>query len=298
MKRFVKEPLLHFLLLGAAIFAVYEGVSPSDLGAVTGLDAIVVSQARIEGLRDKFTRTWHRSPNETELNGLIQDFVREEVAVREAAALGIDRDDSVIRRLLRQRLEFVTEDVATLAEPSEAQLISYLRDHADDFRAEPRISFSQIFFDPQRRGDALAANAEQLRTRLNAGNRRTPVEVTELAELGDATLLEHQFTALPLSAVAQMFGEAFAEVLRAQAPGQWSAPIASAYGEHIVYVSETTPGTAPALEQVREAVRRDWVNARRTEVLDAFYAALMQRYRVTVYMPPSKTGDDQIAELH
>lgn len=297
MKRFLSEPLLHFLLLGAAIFAVFDSVSENGVDTAIEQDAIVVTQAKIESLTDKFTRTWQRSPSEAELNGLIQDFIREEIAVREAAALGIDRDDTVIRRLLRQRLEFVTEDVAALAEPSEAQLNEYLREHADDFRTEPRISFSQIFFDSQRRGDTLAADAEQLRTRLNSGNGQDSVELSELSDLGDATLLERQFTALSLGAAAQLFGEPFAKALGTLQPGQWSTLITSAYGEHLVYVSDTVPGSVPSLAQVREAVRREWINARRTEVLDAFYAALLQRYRVTVDMPPSKRGDDQLAEL-
>lgn len=298
LKRLLTEPLLHFLLLGAAIFVVFDGV-PNDAPDEPG--DIVVTQARIDGLAEKFSRTWQRPPSEAELNGLIQDFVREEVAVREAAALGIDRDDTVIRRLLRQRLEFVTEDLAALSEPSEAELSAYLRDHIEDFRTETRISFSQIFFDPQRRGAALAADAAQLRARLNGGQSSVVEPAINLAELGDATLLERQFTALPLNDVAQIFGDRFAEGLRAQAPGQWSAPIASAYGQHLVYVSEITPGSVPALNEVRDAVHREWVNERRAAALDAFYATLLQRYRVTVDRPPSQhqpqPGDDQLAEL-
>jgi parvulin-like peptidyl-prolyl isomerase len=176
---------------------------------------------------------------------------------------------------------------------------NYLRDHPDDFRTDTRISFRHIYLDPQRRGAALAADAAQLRARLNAaGDRSQAPDLAALSELGDATLLERQFTALPLGTAAQLFGDAFAEALRTLEPGQWSAPIVSAYGEHLVYVSDIAPGTVPALEQVRAAVRRDWVNARRTELLDAFYAALLQRYRVTVVMPPSKADDDQLAELH
>lgn len=293
MKRFLTEPLLHFLLLGAAIFIVFEGMSD------TGTDEqgeIIVTQARIGGLADKFSRTWQRPPNEAELNGLIQDYVREEAAVREAVALGIDRDDSVIRRLLRQRLEFVAEDATTQVEPTEAQLADYLAKYAEDFRSETSISFSHVFFNPQARGAALATDTAQLRARLNAVAGQE-IEPTQLVELGDATLLDRQFTALPLSAVAQMFGEHFAEALRALAPGQWSTPISSAYGEHLVYVRERVPGLVPPLAEVREAVHREWINARRGAALDQYYAALLQRYRVTVEMPQSRpqSGDDQVA---
>lgn len=295
-KRFLKEPLLHFLLLGAAIFVVFDSVSRQ---AADEPDEIVVTQAKIETLADKFARTWQRPPNDAELNGLIQDFVRDEVAVREAAAMGLDRDDTVIRRLLRQRVEFVTEEAVVLAEPGDAELNAFLVEHEEDFRSDRLITFSHVFLDPQRRADSLAADAALLRARLNTAGGQIPV--TDLAELGDATLLERQFTEIPIDDVAQMFGAGFADALSSQAPGQWSAPIVSAYGQHLVLVSDIIPGAVPALADVRDAVRREWVNARRIAALDQFYAALLQRYRVTVDMPQSRhqppPGDDRLAEL-
>jgi hypothetical protein len=261
----------------------------------TGTDAqgdIVVTQARIEGITGKFIRTWQRPPGEAELDGLIQNYVREEAAVREAVTLGIDRDDSVIRRLLRQRVEFVIEDAAALVEPTEAELKAYLAEHAEDFRADTLVSFSHVFFDPQRRGAGLAADAAQLRAQLNAADAQ--IQGSDLAKLGDATLLERRFTSIPLSTAAQMFGEGFAEALRTQAPGQWSEPVKSAYGEHLVYVREITPGTVPPLAEVDEAVRLEWANDRRSAALDQYYAALLQRYRVSIDMP--QPGDDQLAK--
>lgn len=297
MQRLLKEPLLHFLLLGAAIFAVFEAVSPANSDTAGEAAAeIVVSQARVDALTEKFVRTWQRPPSAQEVDGLIQDYVREEAAVREATALGIDRDDTVIRRLLRQRLEFITEDVATLAEPTDADLAAYLRDHAEDFRGEDRVSFSHVYFDPQRRGAALAADAAQLRARLNAQPVPAQADAERLADLGDASLLERQFTDLPLSMAARMFGEAFAAALREQPPGQWSAPVASEYGEHLVYVTALTPGRIPELAEIRDAVQREWATARRRAALDAFYADLLQRYRVTVERSETKAGADQLAE--
>lgn len=297
MKRVIKEPLLHFLLLGAAIFAVFEVVSPADSAASDqqGATEIVVSQPRVDALAEKFARTWQRPPDAQELDGLIRDYVREEVAVREATALGIDRDDTVIRRLLRQRLEFITEDIAARAAPTDAELNAYLREHAEDFRSEPQVSFSHIFFDPQRRGPAWAEAAEDLRARLNATHADRGVD--QLAALGDATLLERRFTQVPLSTVARTFGEAFAVALREQTPGRWSVPMASEYGEHLVNVSALTPGRVPELAEIRDAVQREWANAKRREALDAYYAALLKRYRVTIENPAAAAGDDRLAEL-
>lgn len=286
MKRLLGEPLLHFLLLGAAIFAVFAVVSADD----ETRDAIVVTQDRIENLALNFARAWRRPATAQELDGLIEDYVREEIAVREATALALDRDDSVIRRLLRQKLEFVADNLVAQAEPSEEQLQSYLREHAESFRSEPSISFSHVYLDPQRRGEALANDAAQLREQLNSA----PVDVSAL---GDVTSLEAHFTAVPPRAIAQIFGEPFAAALLALDPGRWSAPIASAYGMHLVYVSAREPGADPALQQVREEVRREWMNARRKAAIDQFYLQLQQRYRVSIERPDPASGADKLADL-
>jgi hypothetical protein len=291
MKRLITEPLLHFLLLGAAIFLVYELVSSGGPDAEP--PSIVVTRDKVEALAERFTRTWHRAPSPVELEGLIDDFVREEAAVQEATSLGFEREDSVIRRLMRQRLEFVTQDLAALGEPVDAELREHLRAHPEDFRTETGISFSQVFLDPRRRGEALPAQAARLRDRLNgAGGEVDP------ARLGDVTLLEHQLTALPPSEIARRFGEPFADELPRQPPGRWAGPISSAYGEHLVYVHEVLPGSVPPLSAVREPVRRAWLEARRAEALDGFYQVLLERYEVIVEMPPAEAGDaaDRLAE--
>ncbi len=291
MSRLVREPLLHFLLVGIAIFVVYDR-APRRSGLEA--DEIVVPAARIEALSERFARTWQRTPDEAELNGLIEDFVREEVAIREAAAMGIDRDDTVIRRLLRQRVEFVAEEMTALAEPTEAELDAYRLAHAADYRRDPRISFSHVFFDPERRGDSLAADAERLRARLNASAGSIPA--TELLDLGDATLLERRFTDRAVREVAMIFGDRFTEALLDQQPGQWSAPIESPYGQHLVHIGSKTAGTVPPLSEIRGAVRRDWFAARRTATLEAFYSALLRRYRVTVERPQSSMDEGQLAD--
>lgn len=287
MKRLLGEPLLHFLLLGAAIFAVFAVVSADD---ETRDAIIVVSQERIESLALNFARSWRRPASAQELDGLIEDYVREEIAVREATALALDRDDSVIRRLLRQKLEFVADNLAAQVEPSEEQLQSYLREHAERFRREPSISFSHVYLDPQRRGEALASDAAQLREQLNGAT-------VDMSTVGDITSLEAHFTDVPPSAIAQMFGEPFAAALLALDTGRWSTPIASGYGTHLVYVSASEPGADPALQQVREAVRREWMNARRKAAVDQFYLQLQQRYRVSIERPDPAIGADRLADL-
>ncbi len=162
--KLVREPLVHFLLLGLGLFVLFGIVGDSD-DAPTG--RIEVSAARIAQLNEIFTRTWQRSPTEQELEGLIEDHIREEVYYREALAMGLDRDDTIVRRRLRQKLEFFTDDLVAAVDPTEEQLEAYLSEHADAFRVPAQLSFRQIYFNRDRRGKQATHDAESLLKRLN-----------------------------------------------------------------------------------------------------------------------------------
>ena len=290
MRRLAREPLLHFLLLGGAIFAVFAFVSrnePSRAGE------IVVTEGRIASLATAFARVWQRPPTAAELDGLIRDHVRDEVLSREAVALGLDKDDTIIRRRLRQKLEFVSEDVVALAEPTEAQLRTYLAEHPDGFRTDRRFTFSQVHLDPQRRGEGLAGDAARLLARLERAGPEADV-----SGLGDSRMLDDRFVALPAGEVARQFGEKFAAKLGELPAGRWYGPIESGYGVHLVLVRERTEGRVPAIEEVRDTVRRAWGNARRQEANEEFYRALLRRYTVTIERPPAAKGglDTEVAE--
>jgi hypothetical protein len=275
MKRIIKEPLVHFLLLGVGVFIVFSLLSKSGGGADSG--KIVVTQGQISAMVVAFTRTWQRPPTAEEMKGLIQDRVREEVYCREAVALGLDKDDAVIRRQLRSKMEFVMNDVAAQAEPTEADLNAYLQAHPDRFRVEQRFTFSQVYLDPAKHGENLARDIAELLARLNRAGGKA-----DESALGDSFLLEHTFTAAPASEVAKQFGEKFAAKLAELSPGQWQGPVESGYGVHLVLVSERTQGRVPALAEVHDDVRREWANAGRLELNEKFYQELLKRYSVTV----------------
>ncbi len=288
MKRLLKEPLLHFLLLGAAIFIIYNLVSKSG-SAEPG--KIVVTVGQIEHLADGFAKTWQRPPTDAEMKGLIDDWVHEEIATREAIAMGLDKDDTIIRRRLRQKLEFVSDDIAAQTEPTDADLNAYLKAHPDSFRVEPRFAFSQVYLDPARHGDNLARDTAQVLAQLKQAGGKA-----DSSALGDSLLLEHTFPSTPTTEVAKQFGETFAAELGKLAPGQWHGPIESGYGVHLVCISERTEGRLPELAEARDTVRREWDNARRLEGNGKFYQELMKRYTVTIESPKPTEGQKKLAE--
>ena len=288
MKRILKEPLLHFLLLGAGLFLAYSLLPKDRRSAESG--NIVITQGQIQNLALGFTKTWSRPPSPEELAGLVNDRVREEVYCREAIAMGLDKDDTVIRHRLRQKMEFMSEDIATLAEPTDADLKTYFQAHADAFRLPPQFTFLQVYLNPEKHGTNLARDAAQLIAQLNHSGSKA-----DLASLGDAFLLDQSFTAMSASDVARQFGEPFATHLAEQLPGQWWGPVRSGFGAHLVMVSERTEARLPTLAEVREPLRQAWSEDQRLEANEKFYQALLQHYTVTIESAPQGAPDKKLA---
>jgi hypothetical protein len=292
MKRILKEPLVHFLVLGVGLFVTYN-LMPKSRG-LNEPERIVVTQGQIENLMDGFQRAWQRPPSRDELAGLVRDRVREEVYCREAMAMGLDKDDTIIRRRLRQKLEFVSEDIGAMAEPTEGELDAYFRAHLDTFRVPERFTFSHVYLNPEKHahGETMTRDAAQLLAQLNlAGDKADP------AAVGDAFLLDREFVAVPAGEIAKQFGDKFAVELAKLAPGQWQGPIESGYGMHLVLVQKRREEHAPELAEVRAAVRREWENARRLEANETFYQNLLKHYTVTIESPESAEGQATLAEV-
>jgi hypothetical protein len=244
LRKLAAEPLVHFLLLGAALFALNAA-----LPAAAPPREIVVTDGRLRSLAETFRSTFRRAPTRQELDALVEDFVREEVLYREALTAGMDRDDSTIRRRLRQRMEFLAEEAAAAAQPTDKELGDYLAANQDTFRTEPRVTFSQI-----------------------------PVG----AKL---SMLEPRYENVAEREVERLFGRGFAEALAKQPPGSWAGPIASGYGAHRVKVERFVPGGLPPLEEARPLVEREWRNARRKAMGDELYARLRSQYKVVIAKP-------------
>lgn len=278
--KLVREPLLHFLLLGAAIFLIHGLVSRHSADKP---GEIVVTQGKVENLVTGFTRTWQRPPSQEELQGLIRDYVREEVAYREALAMGLDRDDTIIRRRLRQKWEFLNNNLATQAEPTDADLRAFLQSHPDNFKTETTFTFRHVYLNPQAHGASLSRDADRILAELAHSEK-----MADLKAVGDPFLLEHHFEKLPLPEIKKMFGEQFASGLATVKTGQWQGPVQSGYGSHLVFVSERTEGHLPALAEIRNEVQREWANAKRLESENKSYAMLLQHYNVKIEPPEEK----------
>ena len=273
--RLLREPLLHFLLLGAVIFAVF---GRPDADPASSDREITVTAADVDRLNQAFTRTWNRPPDEEERRAQIRDYIREEVMYRAALDLGLDKDDAIVRRRLRQKVEFLFEDTAAPAK--EDVLHAYFDTHQVKFQSEATVSFRQVFVS-QRRGGEARVDAGFILAHLASG-------VTNAEDEGDAFPLGEGVGLAPVSRVSAQFGGDFAQDIERAPLGRWAGPFGSVYGQHLVLVTERRPATLAPFEQVRPAVEREWYAERRAEAQEEQFNVLLARYKITVVLPGAK----------
>ena len=282
MHKLMREPLLHFLLLGAGLFVVYGWVGSRGGGAG---GQILITEGRIAHLVAGFEGIHQRPPEAGELDGLIEEAIREEIFYREARALGLDQDDTIVRRRLMQKLEFVSEDVVPVPEPSDAQLRAYLQANPDRFRVETRYSLQQVYLNPQRHGPRLADDIASALTELQRRG-----ATADAGQVGDPFLLEHRFEDVPASELTRLFGANFEGALRTLPTKAWQGPVSSGYGVHLVRIDHRDDGRAATLQDVSSEVRREWIYDQRKQMNERFYADLRKRYEVTVERSDKRGG--------
>lgn len=275
-RRLLREPLLHFFLLGALLFVGYDLMHGRQRG--TG-DRIVVDDGVVAGIVQRYTGVWQRPPTAEELRGLVDGYIRDEVFYREGVAMGLQDNDIVVRRRVQQKLEVMAEEYGRQGPATEADLRTYLADHGERYKLPAQVSFEQVMFDPSLHRGTLGRKISAALVQLNGGTQ-------EVA--GDSTMLPRREIRVTSDQVARDFGHAFAAEVASLPVGLWLGPVRSPYGEHLVRITERIAARAPRLSEVRVAVERDFEHDRRKKALDDFYRNARENYdvAVTARIPP------------
>ncbi len=269
-KRLLSEPLLHFAILGLALFVFYGFLnSDSDYAA----DEIVIDLQRQSVLKAEFKKVWQRSPTDEEFKNLIDSWIREEILYREGVALGFDRNDPVIRRRVAQKMSFVADGMVPEA-PDDSALEAWLQANIDDYQIPTEYSLRQVYIDPQRHTDDLDAALRKMLALLSSNDASKAN--------GDLTSLPDKFESASSVEIGRVFGTAFVSGLEQISVGSWQGPIRSGYGLHFVNISEYIPARDPQLEEVRSALERDLLNDQSKKIDEAFYAALREPYSIRI----------------
>jgi hypothetical protein len=268
----LREPLLHFAIAGGLLFAAYTGLNRGASAAGDGDHTIRLTERELAWLTDTSARAWQRTPSADEMQGLVAEYLREELLAREARALELDRDDTVVRRRLAQKMSFILEDTARLAAPTEADLRARFEAGRARFRTAARSSLVQVYFSPAKRGDRTAADARRALERLARG--------ADPAALGDASLLPASLADVDEPAIGSQFGVGFAQAVAGLEPGRWAGPVESEFGLHLVRVTARDGGRPRPFEDVRAQLVDEWRREQDAAARNAYFAGLLEKYDV------------------
>ncbi len=288
--KFFREPLLHFLLIGAAIYLMYGLFA--EPAPETDDKTIVVTAGEIEWMRTAWEKRWNRPPTTAELDGLVQQYIRETVLYREALTMGLNQHDQVIRRRLAQKLEFLAKDLVALTPPTDEELRAYFAEHEARYQLPKRYTFTQVYVDPDKRGEATLADAERIKAQLIALGET----IGDAGALGDTFMLQTYYPDKEPLEIQKNFGSGFTEALVELSPGQWHGPVLSGYGVHLVYVSNITQPPPPVFAELRERVEQDWTLEKGEELNEQFYANLRDRYTVVIESPADNGNGGMVQE--
>ena len=277
MKKILKEPLVYFFVLGFVVFGLHSFLNSEKQDKNEDPFAVEVTSADIEWIRSSWEARMKRQPTQQELQGLINRYIRDEILFREAMAMDLDDRDLVIQRRLVQKLTFVFEDIAEAIEPTDDELKKYLRENQEKYRIPEMISFTQVYFNPDKRKNVME-EAKTILARLKSAQ----IAPEEAVSLGDTIMIDSAFREKSPDEAARILGTEFASKLFSIDEKGWQGPIASTFGLHLVYISDRIASKMPEFENIRKNVQYDFMYARKKQVIESAYNAVKSRYAILV----------------
>jgi len=292
--KFLREPLVQFFFIGMCIYGAYALYGTPDEGLED--NTIVVDTSRIAAFKTAWEQRWNRPPTEQELNGLIDQFIREDILYREAIAMGLDKDDPITRRRMAQKLEFLSKNIASLKEPEAGELERFFEENKEQYKIPDLITFSHVFIDPDKRGDATLGDAALLLSELQAAG---PPD-TNVSGLGDRFMLQNYYPQKSELEIRKLFGTGFATSVMQLEIEQWHSPVLSGYGTHLVYVYALEIAPLPVFEDVQASVMENWQAQQQEEFNEAYFESLKSRYQIIIEAvpgaPAKSSSESDIAE--
>jgi peptidyl-prolyl cis-trans isomerase C len=281
MKRLLREPLVHFLLIGAVLFGLYSAAQHGRAVAAPAKE-IRLSLDEVAQLVMLYQSQWRRPPTAQELQRMVENKVQQEVLYREALAMGLDKGDEIVKRRMAQKMQFLAEDVATAREPTSAELKRWFDQHSALFALPPRLSFRHLYFSPDRRGTRAREDAAQALAKLGG----QPEDAKLAGALADPFMFQDYYRDRAPESLAKEFGPQFALAVAKLAPGSWQGPIESGFGWHLVFVDSVIPGRVPAFEEIEADVKTAWLNEQKARAWDKAYKDMRAKYTVLLPAPP------------
>jgi len=280
VKRWLREPLLHFLVAGALLFAGYRALHPESR-RTNDENRIELTADDLRQLEIAWATQWRRPPTPDEMRGLVDARVREEILYREALALGLEQGDAIVKRRLAQKMEFLAGDVSMLPDPSTAAMRAWYANNAERFAEPARRSFRHVYFSTDLRGLQARVDAMTALSRLSGNSADAPAT----NNIGDAFMFQNQYADRSPEQIASIFGSPFAAAVGQARAGSWQGPIESGLGWHLVFVVSVTPGRVPPYDEIEAQVKAAWLDEQRSAARQRTFEAMKAHYDIR--LPPA-----------
>jgi hypothetical protein len=288
-ERLLKEPLLHFFILGLVVFGLHATLdSEADTGSRSDPLLVEISSADIEWLRSTWNKKMGREPTAREAAGLTDSFIREEILYREAVSMGLDQHDSVVRRRMAQKMDFLFKDLAEMAQPSDEEIIEWFGRNSERYRVPAHTSFTHVYFNRDRRGEKVEVDAREVLEKARAEE----FDPARIPAMGDRFMLQSYYPMQSTESIAREFGKTFADAVAPMEAGRWHGPVYSGYGLHLVYVHDRADSRLPGIEEVRTEVVRDLMSERKEQINAAAYGEIKSKYRILVENMPYRENSE------
>ena len=271
MKKLLKDPFLHFILIGVILFALFRLVNQTTETKNT----IVINDFDIENIISTWEMQWKRPPTEQEIQNLINVNLKQEIFYQEALKMNLDHNDEIIKRRLSQKMQFLSNDIAAMIKPTDADLEDYIQKNKEKYLTPYSYSLYQIIFSPDKRDNNLKDATDVLNL-----NKNTSLE--EMKSKGDALPFNYHFTNINADELALQFGTQFSEALVNQELNNWVGPIPSGFGYHLVFITQKTKPELPKLEDIRKEITRDYEYDYQKELNESIYQELKKQYDIRI----------------
>ena len=291
IKRLLREPLLHFLVVGAVLFVAYLYLEP-DSGAESSYE-IALSLEELAQLQTLYESQWRRPPTPEEFSAMVENKIRQEVLYREALTMGLDKNDEIVKRRMAQKMQFIAEDMAAAQDPTTEELRAWYAENSDRFAMPERLSFRHLYFSPDSRGAQAYDDAVRALAELDG----QPVDSQLAATLADRFMYQDYYADQTSVSLAKDFGPQFAVAVAELAPDSWQGPIESGYGWHLVYVDSVVPGRVPAFEEIEREVKTAWLGVQKEIAWQKAYDEMRAKYTLRIPVPVDAAADAQVGAV-
>lgn len=287
LKRYLREPLLHFVFIGVALFAAYSALHSKE-ARTSDSKKIVLTTDDVGQISLMWQAQGRPAPTTEQIQSLLDNKIREEVLYREALSLGLDKDDTIVKRRMAQKMDFLAEDLSDLREPTREELQVWFAKNSERFKVSGRASFRHLYFSFDKHGDKTSQVAAEALKKIDG----KPSDSTEAATLADPFMFQDYYGDHSFDELAKTFGPGFARSLFTLETGSWQGPIESGYGWHLIFIDSLTPARVPEFEEVEADVRTQWTSAQREETKQRMYEQMKSHYEIVL---PKKRAEVKVA---